>query len=94
LRVLPQISVSTADTKYELTGSKIVIVKAGTTAVLVSLGHLKGIKDGDTYTIPANTTYKFTSEKGRLFYCLWCYVSSGTSTLDVAESNDDVELIQ
>lgn len=93
MRVLPQISVTTTETCYSLVGSKIVIVKTGSYSVYVHISHRQNAKDGDYYEIPANTTYKFTSEKGKLFWSIYCYNASGSGTLNVAETNDDLELI-
>ena len=95
MRVLPQISVTTTEQvcKSRL-GTKYVLCKAGTTAVLVAFSfRLAERKETDFYEIPANTTYKFTAPKGNKIWFVFCKTASGTSTLDVSCSEMNVELI-
>jgi len=94
LKVLPQIAITTTETRYEIMGYKILLCKTGTTAVNIAFSLVKASqRTTDKIQIPASTTYKFTAPKGHLFYQIFVDCDSGTSTLDVASSNIDVELI-
>lgn len=94
MKVLPQISVTTTETRYDITGKKILVCKAGTTAVNVGFSLIKGsMRSTDMVQIPIGTTYKFTAPKGHLFYQIFVNCDSGTSTLDVAASDINIELI-
>lgn len=94
MKVLPQIAITTSEKCFDIMGYKILLCKTGTTAVNITFSLVKASqRTTDKIQIPASTTYKFTAPKGHLFYQIFVDCDSGTSTLDVASSDIDVELI-
>ena len=94
MRVVPQISVTTTEQTSEKLGRKRILATAGTTAVLIAFSfRLIKSKETDYYSIPANCTYKFEAPKGKKIWYVFCKTASGTSTLDLASTEMDVEAV-
>lgn len=85
--------IDTTDKEIAVLGSKFLLLKAGSVAVDVYFSYSKkASKDGDAFTIPASTTYKFTAPDGKLFWFLVVTCAS-SSTLYVNYTGMNVELI-
>ena len=94
MRVVPQISVTTTEKRSEQLGRKRLLATAGSTAVLIAFSfRLAESKETDYYSIPANCTYKFEAPKGKKIWYVFCKTASGTSTLDLASTEMDVEAV-
>ena len=94
MRVLPQISVTTTEGKTEKLGYKTVLLKAGTTDVLVAFSHrLMESPDGDFYNLTASEERKFIAPKGKKIWYVFHKTASGSSTLDVTAYDGDIDKI-
>ena len=87
------VPVDTSDKEIAVLGAKRLILQVGAVDVTVYFSYSKkASKDGDSFTIPATMTYKFTAPDGKLFWYLLITCAS-SSTLSVAYTNMDVEHI-
>lgn len=90
---MPQFATTTEDKEINVYGVKRLVCKAGAVAVSVYFSYTKrSSKEGDAFTIPANTTYKFTAPEGKVFNYL-IVTSTLASTIDILPTNMNVELI-
>jgi len=91
VRVLPQISVSTTETKRLIYGCKHLRVTVGTTDVLFTFNYdISEHAKHDWITLTANGVYRFNAPKGKLIYTIFCKTASGTSTLDVVATDTEI----
>ena len=94
MKVLPKISVTTTETRYQIMGKRFLLCQSGTSAVNIGFSYvIAGHRTTDMVQIPLNTPYRFTAPKGHLFYQIFVSTDSGTSTLDVVASDINVELV-
>lgn len=94
MRVPSQLSVSTTAQTSEHLGYKTILLKAGSTAILVAFSHkLHRAKDTDWFSIGANEHWKVQAPKGKLIHYVFYKTASGTSTLDLVAYDGDIEKI-